>query len=161
MQTLRPRSNACERAGHGQGKGCGTRAAARRAGETLPPHSHASPPTHRVRGDDRGSRRRRRGPPQGSGRRRVGDARGAVRPRFPLLTLPMADFGPRDTAAVRGIGAHRRQAAHMARLQHNRRGHNRPDTLDRQELLVSGRGLQTLHDGFFQGIHLVVQTVQE
>ena len=39
MQTLRPRSNACERAGRGQGKGCRTRAAARRARETLPPHS--------------------------------------------------------------------------------------------------------------------------
>ena len=64
MQTLRPRSNACERAGRGQGKGCGTRAAVRRAGETLP-HSHASPPTHRVRGDGRESRRRRRGPSPG------------------------------------------------------------------------------------------------
>ena len=33
-----------ERAGRGHGKGCGTRVAARRAGETLPHHSHAFHP---------------------------------------------------------------------------------------------------------------------
>jgi hypothetical protein len=52
--------------------------------------------------------------------------------------LPMADCGALDTAAVRGLVAHRRQAANRARLQHHRLGPNRPNALDRQELLVSG-----------------------
>jgi hypothetical protein len=67
----------------------------------------------------------------------------------------------RDTAAVRGRVAYRREAANLARLQHHRLGQHCPAALDRHELLISGRVLQTLHDGFFQGFHLLAQTVQD
>ena len=49
----------------------------------------------------------------------------------------------------------------MARLQHNRLGHYGPDAIDHQELLVSGRVVQTLHDGLFQGLQLLVQPGQD
>jgi len=44
---------ACERAGRGHGKGCGTRAAAGHPGETLTPDGQVFPATCRVRGDVR------------------------------------------------------------------------------------------------------------
>ena len=49
----------------------------------------------------------------------------------------------------------------MACLQHHRLGSNHPDTINRQELLLSGRVLQTRHDGVFQGLNLLAQTVPD
>src|SRR5215831_8183551 len=82
----------------------------------------------------------------------------AVALAFPLA---MTDFRTLDTATVRSVLAHRGKAANMARFQHDRLRQNRPDAIDRQELLVSGRVLQTLHDGLFQGVNLLAQTVQD
>jgi hypothetical protein len=63
-----------------------------------------------------------------------------VAPAFPR---PMADVGPRHTAALRGRLAHRGKAAHRTRVQPQRLGHNRPKAIDALPQLV-GRGvLQT------------------
>lgn len=77
------------------------------------------------------------------------------------FALAMADFGTRHAAAIRRLVAHGREAVYIARFQGDRLRSKRADALDRQQLLVCRRVLQTLVDNLFQGCDLVAQAVQD
>jgi len=76
------------------------------------------------------------------------------------LTLAVTDCRTRDTAAVRGRVANRRQATTVTRFQHHRLGHYLPDAIDAQQLLIGGRVFQTLTYGFFSTCDLLAQAVK-
>jgi len=77
------------------------------------------------------------------------------------LTFPLAvtDFGAPHTPTVRGVVAHGREAANIARFQHDRLRQRRPDTIDGLQLRLGGCGLQTRVNRLFQGFDLVPQAV--
>jgi hypothetical protein len=74
--------------------------------------------------------------------------------------LPMADCGTLHTAAIRGVITHGGKTTHIARFQHNRLSHNRPNAIDGLQLLVGGCGLQPRMHELFQGVDLLPQAVQ-
>ena len=78
------------------------------------------------------------------------------------LTFPLAvtDFRAPHTTAVRGVVAHRREAANLARFQHDCLCQNRPDARDGLQLRLGRCGLQTRMHELFQGVDLLPQAVQ-
>jgi hypothetical protein len=77
------------------------------------------------------------------------------------LTFPLAviDFGAPYTPTVRGVVAHRREAATIARFQHDRLRQRRPATIDGLQLRIGGCGLQACVHRLFQGVDLLPQAV--